>query len=199
MRPVVAEAFPEFTARFEGRIPYMYLDVKGLVTVGLGCLIDPESLARSLPFVSKSTGKRVPVEVIGVEWHNVKANTLLARQGHTMAARVTTLRLGEDAIDDLARVRLHATEEFLKRTLKDFDEWPASAQLATLSMAWAMGAGFTHTFPSWTKAALRHDWATCAKQCLMRTAGNPGLVPRNRANVKLFEGASRVDVEALAL
>lgn len=168
----------------------MYLDVKGLVTIGLGCLIDPESLARSLPFVGKNTGKRVPVEVIAVEWRNVKANTLLARQGHAAASRVTTLKLEDDAIDELARVRLHSTEDYLKKTLKDFEQWPADAQLATLSMAWAMGAGFTMSFPAWTKAAMKHDWVTCAKQCLMRTAGNPGLVPRNKANVALFLAAS---------
>lgn len=190
MKQSVLSTFPSFTTRFEGRVSHMYLDVRGLVTIGLGCLIDPESLARSLPFVGKNTGERVPVEVIALEWRNVKASTLLAKQGHTAAARVTTLKLEDDAVDELARVRLRSAEDYLKKTLKDFESWPADAQLATLSMAWAMGAGFTKTFSVWTHAALQHDWAECARQCLMRTKGNPGLVPRNKANVALFLAAS---------
>lgn len=193
MKQAVSDIFPTFTSRFEGRIPYMYLDVKGLVTIGLGCLIDPESLARSLPFVGKNTNKRVPVEVISCEWHNVKSDVSLARRGHTAAARVTTLKLDEDAIDDLARTRLRGAEDYLKKTFHDFEDWPAPAQLATLSMAWAMGAGFTRVFTSWTKAALLHNWELCAKQCLMRTTGNPGLVPRNKANVALFLAAVNGD------
>jgi len=193
MRQSVFLAFPEFTTRFEGRVNHMYLDVKGLVTIGLGCLIDPEDLARTLPFVGKSTGKRVDPAVISCEWRNVKSDVSLARLGHTAAAHVTTLRIEDSAVDELARQRLKSTEDYLKKTLRDFEDWPADAQLATLSMAWAMGAGFTKSFPSWTKAALKHDWATCAKQCLMRTAGNPGLVPRNKANVALFLAASTTD------
>lgn len=191
MKPSVEAVFPTFTAKFEGRIPYMYLDVLGLVTIGLGCLIDPESLARGLPFVGRRTGKRVPPEVISVEWHNIKAATHLAKQGHSAASRIATLCLEESAIDDLARARLRSTEDFLKRTLTNFESWPADAQLATLSMAWAMGAGFAKKFPGWTKAALAQDWATCAKQCLMRTTGNPGLVPRNKANVAHFTAAAK--------
>ena len=41
MRPSVFAAFPGFITRFEGRLPFMYLDTKGLVTTGVGNLIDP--------------------------------------------------------------------------------------------------------------------------------------------------------------
>jgi len=32
----VQSSFPAFSAKFEGRVPYMYVDVKQLVTVGVG-------------------------------------------------------------------------------------------------------------------------------------------------------------------
>ena len=50
MFAAVQSSFPAFSGRFEGRVPYMYLDVLGLVTVGVGNLVDPVETAQALPF-----------------------------------------------------------------------------------------------------------------------------------------------------
>lgn len=42
MHPSVRHYFVKFNEPIEARIPYMYLDIKGLVTVGVGNLIDVE-------------------------------------------------------------------------------------------------------------------------------------------------------------
>ena len=39
--------------RFEGRIAHMYLDTKGLVTVGVGKMLRNEAAALKLPFVRR--------------------------------------------------------------------------------------------------------------------------------------------------
>ena len=58
MKQSVRDAFVDFTAALEGVVPWMYLDVKGLVTVAIGNLIDPVAAALSLPFVRKGTTTR---------------------------------------------------------------------------------------------------------------------------------------------
>src|SRR6185369_17350938 len=61
----------------EGRVEYMYLDVNGLVTTGVGFLIDPIGTARSLSWRHKTTplGTGVlasPGDVTN-EWNLVKS------------------------------------------------------------------------------------------------------------------------------
>jgi GH24 family phage-related lysozyme (muramidase) len=34
MHQSVLDVFPRFTSEFEGRVSWMYLDIKGLVTIG---------------------------------------------------------------------------------------------------------------------------------------------------------------------
>ena len=54
----VKQGFRAFTLPLEGEIAWMYLDTLGLVTVGLGNLIDPVELALELPFVYRATPRR---------------------------------------------------------------------------------------------------------------------------------------------
>ncbi len=191
MHDSVRTIFPMFTARFEGRVAWMYLDCKGLVTVGLGCLIDPESTARGLPFKHKGTDTPASPDEIGAEWELVKGDQTLAKRGYQAAGKVTRLYLTSADIDALATKRLDNFEQWMVKALPDFQTWPADAQLATLSMCWAMGPGFVKTFKNWLGFAKEKDWTSCAKCCLMRTTGNVGLIPRNKINVKLFEAAAR--------
>ena len=145
MRPEVREQFPEFTVRFEGRVATMYADRAELITIGLGCLIDPLPLALGLPF-RDSAGRVATRAEIQAEWLRLKAMTLGRWHWRVQATRAgLKLRLDEATIDNLARTRLDAAEAYLRKTLPEWDEWPAEAQLATLSMAWAAGAGFTRS------------------------------------------------------
>lgn len=195
----VYNVFPEFTAKFEGNIPWMYLDVKGLVTVGFGCLVDPCTAALRIPFSRNQDNKPASVNEITREWSTVKKHTELAVQGHTLqdleAARkasrkYTTLHLSSEASYNLMRERLIANEKILKGFFPLFDDWPADAQLPLLSMAWAMGPSFPRRWPRFRAACRAKQWGNASVECLMRTTGNPGLIPRNKANVHLFKTAA---------
>jgi GH24 family phage-related lysozyme (muramidase) len=200
MLPSVESNFPAFSARFEGRVPYMYLDVKGLVTVGVGNLVDPVTEAQALPFRFKNNpgiaapGSTASPAQIAAEWQTLKSNTSLMTKGHTACEPITQLELSDDSIDSLILDRLSKNESFLKRQqwFQAFDTWPADAQLGLLSMAWAMGPAGPGTFPSFRAACQRMDFATAAAECKMNEAGNPGLVPRNQANFILFSNATIV-------
>jgi hypothetical protein len=200
----VRSSFPAFSAKFEGRVPHMYLDVKGLVTVGVGNLVDPVEAAQALPFrfknrpgVTQPGSPASPVQ-IAEEWQTLKNNTALATKGCKACELVTQLELSDDAIDSLILERLAKNESFLKRQpwFEKFDNWPADAQLGLLSMAWAMGPGGPAEFPNFRAACQKLDFHSAATECKMNETGNAGVVPRNQANFTLFSNAAIVLADA---
>ncbi len=74
MYPSVQSYFRIFSAPLEGCVPYMYLDVLGLVTVGVGNLVDPITLAQALPLRFKNRpgiaapGSPATPDQIAAEW-----------------------------------------------------------------------------------------------------------------------------------
>src|SRR5262245_21515198 len=117
----VRARFRAFNEPFEGCIPYMYLDIKGLVTVGVGNLIDPVELATALPFRFKSRsgialpGAAASAAQIEAEWQKLKSNSGLALKGARACDPVTELELPDDALNDLIAKRLAQNETFLAR------------------------------------------------------------------------------------
>jgi GH24 family phage-related lysozyme (muramidase) len=196
MHSSVNDAFPTFSKRFEGYVQWMYLDIKGLVTVGVGNLVDPEASALSLPFVDGGGGRATRAQ-ISAEWRKLKGMPSLAAQGHLACRAITQLRLSDPDIDALVRQRLAANEAGLAKTFHDWQQWPADAQLGVLSMAWAMGSGFPAKWPRFTAACGAADWLAAAANCRMKETGNPGVVPRNDANQRLFRNAYEVVAQIL--
>jgi GH24 family phage-related lysozyme (muramidase) len=203
MHQSVRDGFIAFTAPLEGVVTWMYLDVKGFVTVGIGNLIDPVSTAIGLPFV-KPDGAAATKSEIAAAWQNVKSHTELAQQGYRPAARVSDLRLTNEGVEQIV---LSVLDRFAKALLghyPDFESWPADAQLATLSMAWACGPAFHLVGFTALEAALKGgDFARAAVCCHMNETNNAGLKPRNLANRQLYMNAARVldwklDPESLA-
>lgn len=126
---------------------------------------------------------------------------------------ITTLQLGDDAINTLVLSKLDQNESALKNVseFSGYDGWPADAQLGLLSMAWAMGPNFAPGFPSFraacfaaTSAAASGDlqgaataWSQAADQSHMDDSANPGLTPRNDADHILFTNAGKVILQGL--
>ena len=195
MFPSVQSAFRGFNATFEGVIPFMYLDIKGLVTVGIGNLIDPVELAQALPFRFKGNpASPATKDQIAAEWRMLKSNPDLACEGYEACEPLTQLELDDASINALISGRLIRNQAILKRQpwFESFETWPADAQLGLLSMAWAMGPGGPGEFPHFRAACQDLDFVTAAAQCEMDEEGNPGLIPRNRANITLFSNAAVV-------
>lgn len=200
MHSSVKNKFRAFNEPLEGVVRFMYLDVKGLVTVGVGNLIDPLSAALGLPFRYKNkpgvtnAGQLASKADIEAEWNLIKGKGDLAQKGHRACEPLTKLELDDAAIETLINNRLQQNESFLKRqkAFNNFDQWPADAQLGLLSMAWAMGAGFSSGWPRFSAACEKMDFDAAAENCRMSEAGNPGVAPRNIANKRLFQNAAAV-------
>jgi hypothetical protein len=214
MKPAVRAAFVDFTAALEGAVPFFYLDVRGLVTVAIGNLVDPIDDALGLPFV-RTDGSRATWEEIAADWRKVKSlfcgmqgsetpehkcpwralhRVCLAHWGWTAARGVASLRLPPDGVRELVMGKLEANHAELRRYYPRIDEWPADAQLATHSMAWACGPAFgepgPNRFPRLAAALRSRDFIGAAHECQMNASRNAGLVERNTANRILYKNAA---------
>jgi GH24 family phage-related lysozyme (muramidase) len=195
MHDSVRAAFREFNKPFEGVVHWMYLDVRGLVTIGVGNLIDPVEVALALPFHSLAAPGTVATEAqISEEWRRIKGDPTLATKGFRACESITQLRLDDTAVDSLIASRLTENEALLKKELAfaQFDSWPADAQLGLLSMAWALGAGGPSSYPHFQAACRKLDFAAAAEECTISEQGNAGVAPRNRANRTLFRNAAAI-------
>ena len=191
--PSVLAAFQQFSGNFEGNaLPYMYTDVKGLVTTGTGNLIDPIGAALTLPWRRPDGSLASQAEVIAA-WTTVK-NAWPGVQS-TACASLTNLRLDKAGLDALVAKQLKVNDAYLQQRYPGYSKWPADAQLALHSRTWAAGPG-VHS-PAFDAAVNRPkpDFVTAATQIHLNDAGNPGLVPRNAANKQLMLNAAEVQAK----
>lgn len=190
----VRNEFRAFNNKFEGTIHHMYLDVKGLVTIGVGNLIDSSSIAMTLPFQYKN-GKRATKEEIKQEWDKIKLMQDKKGIGGGKFGIFTTLFLNEIAISKLVKNRLDSNERVLlsRPQYKEFERWPADAQLALLSMAWAAGAAKFDNWRNFKAACIDMDFDTVAEESRMIEKGQPKeFKERNKLTHFLFKNAAAV-------
>jgi GH24 family phage-related lysozyme (muramidase) len=192
MKQAVKDVFVDFSTRLEGCVPWMYLDVKGLVTVAIGCLVDPAPEACKLPFVDRKTGQKASVQQILTSWQALKNQQWLKTRHYNQARGYTTVDLSPEGVLQVVWSRALVFEDYIRsHFLPEYDEFPSDAQLAILSMAWACGPGFPKIFKNWLICAQKQDWAGCAKTCAINTKNNAGIIPRNKANIALFQAAAK--------
>jgi peptidoglycan hydrolase-like protein with peptidoglycan-binding domain len=200
MHNSVRDYFRDFSAEFEGVVTHMYLDVKSLVTIGIGNRIgaegaaDPAAPAVALPFFFRGNpGAPAAEQDIRDDFGSVGRHPGLSAAGYVP---FTQLDLGLADIDQLVVAALVGNESTLKTTpeFSNLDNWPADAQLGLFSLAYATGAGFATggRFPSFRFACNGQDFSGAAQQSHLDETGNAGLIPRNWADELLFIFASRV-------
>ncbi len=103
------------------------------------------------------------------EWRRIKTRRDLALKGGAAFASVATLRLTATGIDHLFMRTMRAFESTLRKQLTNWDELPASAQLATMLMAWGLGPSFPAKWPKWRAAMLAQDFVTAAAESQSKT------------------------------
>ncbi len=195
MRKTVEVSWHAYSEPLEGRTLFPYLDVKGLLTVGVGILIDPISLALNLPwFIGNRTATQA--EIIA-NLSALKAHQELKNRYHVHAESFTTIRLTDEGVDALVMRRLRANETYLKKFLPEWEEFSADAQLGILSLCWAVGAGINKTRPALVNAINDRDWIAAKVHARIDSVGNAGVVPRNRNQELCFDNAQTVQERGL--
>jgi GH24 family phage-related lysozyme (muramidase) len=214
MKPSVRDAFTSFSERFEGSVPHLYLDIKQIPTIAIGNAVFNPFQALRLPLVRNADGEPASDLEIIQEWRRLApkvppstapgqppgdqdpaVSAEIARLGHRAAKPYTRLHLRPEGIAQVVTNKLLLDEVELKRRFPEFESWPADAQLATFSMAWACGPAFK--FPRLAAALRAKDFRAAALECHIEDSHNPGIRPRNAANVALYENAARVLEEGL--
>ena len=182
----------------EGNIPWMYLDTRGNVTVGIGHLLDDADEAAKLPFVAGRAGRPAAAADIVAGHAAVRRARRLATRGAGAFRGLTDLRLPEASVLALYERDFNAilgyTRDAFRSVGGGFDSYPPAAQLAVLDMAFNLGArGLYRRFPRFREHGLgRRDFATAAREC-RRTGISASRNDRTR---DLLLEAARAEADA---
>ncbi len=192
---VVRGVFLEFTEALEGGVPWLYADIRNLITIAYGNLVDPLSAALTLPLMHAG-GIPASKSEITAAWLAVKGDPKAAGYGHQYAKKLTTLRLTGEGMASFALAKYDSNDRTLRARCSNWDTLPATARLALHSLAWACGAN-AH-FPRLFSDVNARDFDGAAVEIHMNEytpegIKNAGLVPRNVANKILMRNAQRVD------
>lgn len=190
--PEVRAGWVAYSAPLEGVIPWMYLDVRGLVTCAIGVLIEPVEQALYLPWVHRSMGQPATPDQIRREWLAIKGQPGLAKAGAGAAGKIAQLTLTASGVEQVTLAKLDVMARALHEHFPDLSSWPWQAQMATLSLCWAVGTALPRGWPRLTAALRAQDWAAAAEQCEIRSEGNPGVIPRSRRQRALYLEAAQL-------
>ena len=165
----------------------MYLDTKGLVTVGVGYLLATVVEAQKLPFIVDKTGKKATPVEIKDDYFNVKkqAKGFLA----SYYKRFTKLKLTDIEIDKLTNKRIDDFYKELKLIYPDFDKYPSEVKLALFDLIYNLGmTELKNNWPNFNKHIKAKDWKAAAGE----SSRKPPISPARNKYVKdLLEKAAK--------
>jgi GH24 family phage-related lysozyme (muramidase) len=148
---------------WEGKISHMYLDTKGLVTVGVGKMLPDATAAQELDFVRRADGGSATADEIAADF-----NTVSAQAAGRLAAtykKYTSLDLPDEAIGDLLKIVVEGFENDLEQSYAGYDNYPLSAKRALLDMIYNLGLDGLLKFKKMKASVEAGDWTTAAAQC----------------------------------
>lgn len=205
MRKNVERAFLPLSGELEGVFTNPYSDVKRLVTTGAGILIDPIDRALKLEWWIGS--HRATDDEVREDWSEIKGRARamsdedIHRWTASMQAPFTSIRLKSDYMDALTIRRVHLNFDYIiKHLIPGLVDAPADAQLGTMLLAWAVGAGFDKTTPprpEFVEACNAGDWLAAGAAARLREEGNRGVIPRNKHMMLCFSNAATVTARGL--
>lgn len=148
----------------EGFERAMYLDTKGLVTVGIGCLLAKVADACALPFVRRGTTAAATKDEIAVAYNRVSVapKGLIAKSYRNL----TNIELPDEEVLGLFRRKVDEFSAQLEAVYPGFSTFPDPAQAAIFDLAYSMGTHKLLTeWPNLNGAIARGDWTTAADHC----------------------------------
>lgn len=202
MHDSVRDGVADYLELFEGKVHWMYPDSLGLVSTGIGTLLDPfDKFWKGLPFYDKSSQKAATRDEIKAEFDKVKAAS-------KDLARIKDYTKRMKALEDLTQLRITDQNIYLRKQQdvgdrdtyitglfgrKEYDKWPADAQLAVISVTYGAGSLINH--PRLQAACREKDWWGARLQGSLsnKAQGEAGYTKRNAGTKILFQNAYVVD------
>jgi GH24 family phage-related lysozyme (muramidase) len=151
----------EMLKTYEGCFPFMYLDSKGLVTVGVGFLLDSADSAAAYSFLLNHAPQAASPDQIMAEWNHLKSQATPHLE--TYYQPFTTMQMQQADIDAMLTQKVNIFEGVARKTFANWDDFPVPAQLALIDMIYNLGS--LSGFPMLVAYAKAQDWANCAAQC----------------------------------
>ena len=151
--------------RFEGSVPWMYLDTAGKVTVGVGLMLASEEAAHALPFLRKN----LAVSPADISRDFARVSAMKAGGLAGVYREVNGLELSDDTISEHLRQAVLGFEGYLRSHIAGYDGLPDAVKIALLDMAYNLGPGrllteYTHLLG----AIKRQNWTAAAAASLRR-------------------------------
>jgi GH24 family phage-related lysozyme (muramidase) len=159
--------------KFEGRTTFLYRCTGGEVTIGIGHAIQTSADALKLTWATASDQVAAGYAAIAAQPKGLVASHY---------APLTTCRMSDDAIDQLAAGDIDAFTAQLQKTLPKWSTYPEPAQAALFDMAYNLGIGGLKKFPHMLAAVDAGDWETAANECHRNGIGEA----RNQETAALF-------------
>ena len=149
----------------EGRIPYLYRDTKGFITIGIGCRVPTAEDAKALPFHNSATHLAATATEKAVEWKSIHEQKF----GQTVTAqsfsKVAKLMLPDPDVDLLFKKRVLEFDASLHSIFgTKYDTFPDPAREALLDMIFNLGKRGLLRFTQFIKSVRAEDWAAAAPQ-----------------------------------
>jgi GH24 family phage-related lysozyme (muramidase) len=165
----VSDYFDDLEAH-EGATTWLYCDVRGFVTVGIGNLVASSDAAKAYPFVHRDTNAWANDAEKIAGWQAIK-DAFDSTKSAAFYAGKCDLRLAMDYVKSLVSTRL--ANEFLPglvRLCPQFATFPLPARRALVDMIFNLGVHGIAMFPHMLAACNAGDWMTAARQCHRETS-----------------------------
>lgn len=148
---------------FEGTVPWMYLDTRGFVTVGVGELLANAAKAQTLGFVNPAGQQSTPDAILD-EFNRV--SSLAPAKVSAFYRTPTSPVLPHTAIDTLLMNHLNFFDGQLAGRFPSYAGFPDAAKLGLLDMIYNLGVtGLFKGFPHFMGAVDKQDWLGAAANC----------------------------------
>ncbi len=148
---------------FEGVVPWMYLDTRGYVTVGVGEMLATSDRAQSLGFLDTNNQPVAPTAILA-DYTRVSALPPAKVAGFYRSSNSPILL--HTAIDSLLMQHLIFFDNQLSQKFANYSSFPDPAKLGLLDMIYNLGStGLFNGFPTFMGCVQRQDWPNAATQC----------------------------------
>lgn len=172
-----------FTAPFEGIVPHLYLDSGGLLTCGVGFLVEDERELRRLPWSPNVQAAVADARAVKDTLH-VEPGQLWHARAASAYRPLCSARLSEASMHAIFADKVLAFRRAIDPAWK-LTNWPEPVQLALVDMAYNLGVGGLNKYRRLQMAVFARQWHVAADECARR-----GIqAARNEATRRLFLSA----------
>lgn len=156
---------------YEGRVPHLYVDSVGRVTVGVGHMIANRNEMSSLTFMTGGAGVRAATLKEKQDEFDAMAKQPKGRRAGWYEQHATLTMRAPD-IDALTFAHIDSFHAKLVKAYskaqghpKEFDSLPHNVQLALFDLIFNVGPTGLTKFTQFNKSIKAGDWKKAAEQC----------------------------------